>query len=221
MKIKLAKDNNIKKYNRYFIRSFVEDNSLTQWCPSPRFDYAVDYIIGSGCYDVICENSAEDVHTLVDQFEYRSIVGALQHLSLTYPDISRAVNILCQFISTQLLPTGQGSRESFITFCSLINCSILSQSRRFFECRLGRLSHHQKVHNNVEVDKDRISCDLEDYPFMCLLEIALYRGSVYSINRKRLNSLYLLFSSIQIQFNFKGKTNYLSILKMSYKLRLT
>lgn len=33
--------------------------------------------------------------SLVDASEYRSIVGALQYLTLTRPEISHSVNLLC------------------------------------------------------------------------------------------------------------------------------
>ncbi|VFQ70591.1 unnamed protein product [Cuscuta campestris] len=61
------------KYNRYFIRSFIEDNRKTKWCPAPGCDYAVDFIIGSGSYDVtcccsysFCWNCCEEAHRPVD-----------------------------------------------------------------------------------------------------------------------------------------------------------
>ncbi|VFQ62552.1 unnamed protein product [Cuscuta campestris] len=61
------------KYNRYFIRSFIEDNRKTKWCPAPGCDYAVDFIIGSGSYDVTCScsysfcwNCCEEAHRPVD-----------------------------------------------------------------------------------------------------------------------------------------------------------
>ncbi|KAJ8557516.1 hypothetical protein K7X08_003141 [Anisodus acutangulus] len=70
---KLANDDDKKKYNRYFIRSFVEDNRKTKWCPAPGCDYAVDYIVGSGSYDVTCGcsysfcwNCTEETHRPVD-----------------------------------------------------------------------------------------------------------------------------------------------------------
>ncbi|PHT65059.1 putative E3 ubiquitin-protein ligase ARI8 [Capsicum annuum] len=70
---KLANNEDKKKYNRYFIRSFVEDNRKTKWCPAPGCDYAVDYIVGSGSYDVTCGcsysfcwNCTEETHRPVD-----------------------------------------------------------------------------------------------------------------------------------------------------------
>jgi hypothetical protein len=39
-----------------------------------------------------------DGTTLVDSTEYRRIIGGLQYLSLTHPDISFAVNKLSQFM---------------------------------------------------------------------------------------------------------------------------
>ncbi|GLT27961.1 hypothetical protein SLA2020_029240 [Shorea laevis] len=53
----LASDEDRKKYSRYFIRSYVEDNRKKKWCPAPGCDYAVDFIVGSGSYDVTCRCS--------------------------------------------------------------------------------------------------------------------------------------------------------------------
>ncbi|KAM7278254.1 hypothetical protein ACFE04_005388 [Oxalis oulophora] len=69
----LAPDKDKKKYNRYFIRSYVEDNRKTKWCPSPGCEYAVDFTFGSGSYDVSCRclygfcwNCTEEAHRPVD-----------------------------------------------------------------------------------------------------------------------------------------------------------
>jgi hypothetical protein len=32
-----------KKYKRFLLRSYVEDNSKVKWCPAPGCDYAVEY----------------------------------------------------------------------------------------------------------------------------------------------------------------------------------
>ncbi|OWM72296.1 hypothetical protein CDL15_Pgr018181 [Punica granatum] len=70
---KLASDEDKKKYNRYFIRSYIEDNKKTKWCPAPGCDYAIEFIVGSGYYDVICRcshsfcwNCTEEAHRPVD-----------------------------------------------------------------------------------------------------------------------------------------------------------
>ncbi|KAI3459114.1 hypothetical protein Pfo_015777 [Paulownia fortunei] len=70
---KLASNDDKEKYNRYFLRSFVEDNRKTKWCPAPGCDYAVDFIVGSGNYDVTCRCSysfcwscVEEAHRPVD-----------------------------------------------------------------------------------------------------------------------------------------------------------
>ncbi|XP_059437764.1 probable E3 ubiquitin-protein ligase ARI8 [Corylus avellana] len=62
-----------EKYSRYFIRSYIEDNRKTKWCPAPGCDYAVDFIVGSGSYDVTCRcsysfcwNCTEEAHRPVD-----------------------------------------------------------------------------------------------------------------------------------------------------------
>ncbi|XP_010528636.1 PREDICTED: probable E3 ubiquitin-protein ligase ARI8 [Tarenaya hassleriana] len=69
----LVSDEDKKKYNRYFIRSYVEDSRKTKWCPAPGCDYAVNYVVGSGNYDVNCHcsysfcwNCAEEAHRPVD-----------------------------------------------------------------------------------------------------------------------------------------------------------
>lgn len=61
------------KYQRYFLRSFVEDNRKTKWCPAPGCDYAVDFIVGGGTFDVTCGcsysfcwNCTEEAHRPVD-----------------------------------------------------------------------------------------------------------------------------------------------------------
>ncbi|CDP04163.1 unnamed protein product [Coffea canephora] len=62
-----------EKYKRYFLRSFIEDNRKTKWCPAPGCEYAVDFIVGSGSYDVTCRcsysfcwNCTEEAHRPVD-----------------------------------------------------------------------------------------------------------------------------------------------------------
>ncbi|KAL4325760.1 hypothetical protein GQ457_11G005850 [Hibiscus cannabinus] len=69
----LASDEDREKYSRYFIRSYVEGNRKTKWCPAPGCDYAVDFIFGSGNYDVTCRcsysfcwNCSEEAHRPVD-----------------------------------------------------------------------------------------------------------------------------------------------------------
>ncbi|KAE8681893.1 putative E3 ubiquitin-protein ligase ARI8 [Hibiscus syriacus] len=69
----LASEEDREKYFRYLIRSYVEDNRKTKWCPAPGCDYAVEFILGSGTYDVTCRcsysfcwNCAEEAHRPVD-----------------------------------------------------------------------------------------------------------------------------------------------------------
>ncbi|XP_022720182.1 probable E3 ubiquitin-protein ligase ARI8 [Durio zibethinus] len=69
----LASDEDREKYLRYFIRSYVEDNRKTTWCPAPGCDFAVDFILGCGNYDVTCRcsysfcwNCTEEAHRPVD-----------------------------------------------------------------------------------------------------------------------------------------------------------
>ncbi|CAI9090817.1 OLC1v1025675C3 [Oldenlandia corymbosa var. corymbosa] len=69
----LAPTEEKEKYNRYFIRSFIEDNRKTKWCPAPGCEYAVEFMVGSGSYDVTCRcsysfcwNCTEEAHRPVD-----------------------------------------------------------------------------------------------------------------------------------------------------------
>ncbi|XP_057475852.1 probable E3 ubiquitin-protein ligase ARI7 isoform X2 [Actinidia eriantha] len=69
----LASKDDKEKYNRYFLRSYIEDNRKAKWCPAPGCDYAVDFIVGSGIYDVTCRcsyslcwNCTEEAHRPVD-----------------------------------------------------------------------------------------------------------------------------------------------------------
>lgn len=69
----LASIDDREKYRRYFLRSFVEDNKKTKWCPAPGCDYAVDFSVGGGSYDVTCRcsysfcwNCTEEAHRPVD-----------------------------------------------------------------------------------------------------------------------------------------------------------
>ncbi|XP_059628610.1 probable E3 ubiquitin-protein ligase ARI8 [Cornus florida] len=68
-----ASDDDKGKYNRYFLRSFIEDNRKTKWCPAPGCDYALDFSAGTGSYDVTCRcshsfcwNCTEEMHRPVD-----------------------------------------------------------------------------------------------------------------------------------------------------------
>ncbi|KAK4487891.1 hypothetical protein RD792_003629 [Penstemon davidsonii] len=70
---KLASVEDKSRYNRYILRSFVEDNRKTKWCPGPGCDFAVDLIVGGGSYDVTCRcshsfcwNCVEEAHRPVD-----------------------------------------------------------------------------------------------------------------------------------------------------------
>lgn len=39
-----------------------------------------------------------NIGSQVDRSLYRSLVGALQHLTLTHPNLSSAINLVCQFM---------------------------------------------------------------------------------------------------------------------------
>ncbi|KAI3676900.1 hypothetical protein L1987_86515 [Smallanthus sonchifolius] len=61
------------KYQRYLLRSYIEDNRKTKWCPAPGCDSAIEFDLGSGSYDVTCHcsysfcwNCTEEAHRPVD-----------------------------------------------------------------------------------------------------------------------------------------------------------
>ncbi|KAK4779398.1 hypothetical protein SAY86_006926 [Trapa natans] len=69
----LASDNEKKKYSQYLLRSYVENNRKTKWCPAPGCEYAVEFAAGSEGYDVscmcsynFCWNCTEEAHRPVD-----------------------------------------------------------------------------------------------------------------------------------------------------------
>ncbi|KAH9727704.1 putative E3 ubiquitin-protein ligase ARI7 [Citrus sinensis] len=69
----LASDEDKKKYSRYLLRSYVEDNRKTKWCPAPGCEHAIDFAAGSGNFDVsclcsynFCWNCTEEAHRPVD-----------------------------------------------------------------------------------------------------------------------------------------------------------
>ncbi|CAA7400458.1 unnamed protein product [Spirodela intermedia] len=69
----VATEEDKKKYARYLLRSYIEDNRKTKWCPAPGCEFAVDFVLGSGSYDIICKcshsfcwNCTEEAHRPVD-----------------------------------------------------------------------------------------------------------------------------------------------------------
>lgn len=73
MVLSLVSDEDRIKYTRYLLRSYVEDNRKTKWCPAPGCEYGVDFVMGSGPYDVTCKcthnfcwNCCEEAHRPVD-----------------------------------------------------------------------------------------------------------------------------------------------------------
>ncbi|XP_018715425.1 probable E3 ubiquitin-protein ligase ARI8 isoform X1 [Eucalyptus grandis] len=53
----LAPKEDKKKYSQYLLRSYIEDNRKTKWCPAPGCEYAVEYFAGREGYDVSCQCS--------------------------------------------------------------------------------------------------------------------------------------------------------------------
>ncbi|QCD88444.1 probable E3 ubiquitin-protein ligase ARI7 [Vigna unguiculata] len=70
----LKSDEDKQKYARYLLRSYIEDNKKSKWCPAPGCEYAVTFDAGSGGnYDVsclcsysFCWNCTEEAHRPVD-----------------------------------------------------------------------------------------------------------------------------------------------------------
>ncbi|CAJ1933307.1 unnamed protein product [Sphenostylis stenocarpa] len=70
----LTSDEDRQKYTRYLLRSYIEDNKKSKWCPAPGCEYAVTFDAGSGGnYDVsclcsysFCWNCTEEAHRPVD-----------------------------------------------------------------------------------------------------------------------------------------------------------
>ncbi|KAM5570124.1 putative E3 ubiquitin-protein ligase ARI7 [Rosa sericea] len=68
-----ACDDDKRKYSKYLLRSFVEDNKKTKWCPAPGCEHAVNYVGDNENYDVsclcsydFCWNCTEETHRPVD-----------------------------------------------------------------------------------------------------------------------------------------------------------
>ncbi|XP_023004376.1 probable E3 ubiquitin-protein ligase ARI8 isoform X1 [Cucurbita maxima] len=69
----LVSNEDREKYDRYLLRSYVEDNKKTKWCPAPGCEHAVLFDAGNGNYDVscfcsygFCWNCTEEAHRPVD-----------------------------------------------------------------------------------------------------------------------------------------------------------
>ncbi|KAL6188969.1 hypothetical protein ACLB2K_040359 [Fragaria x ananassa] len=68
-----ACDDDKRKYCNYLLRSFVEDNKKTKWCPATGCEHAVNYVGDNENYDVsclcsydFCWNCTEETHRPVD-----------------------------------------------------------------------------------------------------------------------------------------------------------
>ncbi|KAH0434367.1 hypothetical protein IEQ34_026841 [Dendrobium chrysotoxum] len=69
----IAIDEDKQKYSHYLLRSYIENNRKTKWCPAPGCEFAIDFVIGSGSYDVSCNcshsfcwNCTEEAHRPVE-----------------------------------------------------------------------------------------------------------------------------------------------------------
>jgi ariadne-1 len=70
----LASEEVKQRYSRYLMRSYIENNKMTKWCPASDCEYAVEFSgDGAGGYDVcclcstsFCWNCLEDAHRPVD-----------------------------------------------------------------------------------------------------------------------------------------------------------
>ncbi|KAI5350869.1 PREDICTED: probable E3 [Prunus dulcis] len=69
----LVSDEDNRKYSRYLLRSYIENNKKTKWCPAPGCEYAVNFVGDDENYDVsclcsygFCWNCTEEAHRPVD-----------------------------------------------------------------------------------------------------------------------------------------------------------
>ncbi|XP_027355496.1 probable E3 ubiquitin-protein ligase ARI7 [Abrus precatorius] len=71
----LASESNKKKYDRFLLRSYVENNKKMKWCPGPGCDYAVSFesdgartnsFVTCVCYHSFCWSCGEEAHGPVD-----------------------------------------------------------------------------------------------------------------------------------------------------------
>lgn len=62
------------KYNRYLLRSYIEENRYIKWCPAPDCNFAVSFEKGIGenfqvcclCSNIFCWNCTQESHRPVD-----------------------------------------------------------------------------------------------------------------------------------------------------------
>ncbi|CAN6580432.1 hypothetical protein TB2_031387 [Malus domestica] len=69
----LVSEEDNQKYSRYLIRSYIEDNKKTKWCPYPGCEHALNFVGDNENYDVsclcsygFCWNCTEEAHRPVD-----------------------------------------------------------------------------------------------------------------------------------------------------------
>ena len=58
---------------------------------------------------------------LVDATNYQSIVGALQYLTLTRPDLTHAVSMVCRFMQQPTEPYFQALKQILRYLCGTLN----------------------------------------------------------------------------------------------------
>ncbi|KAK8580939.1 hypothetical protein V6N13_143994 [Hibiscus sabdariffa] len=68
-----ASEQENNKYSGYFVMSYIESNKMIKWCPGPGCGNAVDFVAGSGSFDVsclcshsFCWNCTQEAHRPVD-----------------------------------------------------------------------------------------------------------------------------------------------------------
>lgn len=69
----LVSEEDMNKYSRYLLRSYVEDNKKIKWCPGPNCEFAVSFLRGGASCEVVCQcthafcwNCGEEPHRPVD-----------------------------------------------------------------------------------------------------------------------------------------------------------
>lgn len=118
----LVSDEDRTKYTRYLLRSYVEDNRDTKRCPAPGCEYAVEFVLGSGPYDVKCKcaykfcwNCCEEAHRPVD---YHTV----QKWILKNSAESENINWILE--NTRLCPKCKRPIEKIRGSCMHITCAL-------------------------------------------------------------------------------------------------
>lgn len=97
----------------------------------------------------------------VDASVYWSILGSLQYLTLTRPDISHVVNLENQFIqnpNSEHLQVVKRICKGEYSIWAQIACKVTSQIICILRCRLARMNHNKHINYTIYLGANCISC---------------------------------------------------------------